>query len=129
MASVKIARAALSIAGLSADYANQFTQKLNSTFGKYWNSTPNGIVDSSGNLLLAKNDFASFLTAGVYSTTPAVPDAAVAEAAPVEDKPDYYEEKNGTFQCNHCDHKPYKREYDCIKHIESKHADMLEDIE
>ena len=134
MASIKIAKNALISAGISVDHAQEFMNKLNSAFGPDWSSGDAGIV-LGPTVLLPKNEFKGFLAykanmqdVVINITSPTIPSAATTIVADVSvEAADYYELDNGKFQCNHCSHKPYARESSCIKHLESKHADKLEE--
>ena len=113
MASIKVIRTELRKRNLNVGNAEALMGRLRAIYGSGW---------TQGNLsnLLDTPSMPSFANASI---------AAPVIAPPVimTEKPDYFENPNGTFQCNHCDHKPYKREHDCIRHIENKHADLLED--
>lgn len=131
MAGIKVARSALLNAGMDVNVAQEFMDKANNVFGLNWACTPGGIGVGS-NLLLSAVNFRAFLAA-----RPLAPDVVISIPIPSA-KPtsiievglevaDYYETEAGKFQCNHCDRKPYAREASCIKHLETKHADKLEE--
>ena len=124
MASIKVARTQLRNAGLSLDLAQEFTNKLNTAFGSDWKSHGNSGIGNGGTLLLAVSDIRAFLFAA--PSLIAIPPVSNIVSVNVE-VADYFENDDGTFQCAHCSRKPYKRERDCIKHLQTKHADKLEE--
>ena len=127
MASIKVARTQLRNAGLSLSWAQEFTDKLNSAFGNGWCSHGNAGIGNGGTLLLPVSNIRAFLVQGnAAPSVIALPSVSNVVAVNVE-VADYYENDNGTFQCNYCDHKPYKRERDCIRHLQTKHVDKVED--
>jgi len=129
MASIKIARTALIAAGLPAMNAQAFMDKLNTVFGANWTCDASGICLGT-QVLLPKANFMAFLAEkpGLADVTIKVslPSPGPGVAVPVEIA-DYYENDDGTYSCAHCNHKPYKREKDCVKHLQKKHADKLEE--
>jgi hypothetical protein len=108
MASIKIIRAALRKRGQSVSNAESVMAQLRSIHGGGWTESNLQVLLSTG-------------------PPPFVPSLLVDAPIVAGEKPDYFENPNSTFQCNHCDRKPYQREQDCIKHIETKHAALLRD--
>lgn len=127
MASIKVARTQLRNAGLSLGLAQEFTDKLNSAFGSGWCSHGNAGIGNGGTLLLPVSNIRAFLFQGnAAPSVIAMPPISNIVSVNVE-VADYFENDDGTFQCAHCSRKPYKRERDCIKHLQTKHADKLEE--
>ena len=128
MASIKVARTALAFAGIPVVKAQVFMDKLNVAFGLNWTCDASGII-AGGSLLLAKANFNAFLDEKplMQDVTVNIPLAPLMPAAISPADADYFENDNGTFSCAHCDHKPYKTEKACLKHVTAKHADKLED--
>ena len=134
MSSIKIARTALISAGLSADKANAFMDKLNATFGSAWGCSSSGIT-SGAMLILPKANFGAFLdyrplaadvTIHIPAGSLAPPVVAPIPPLILPAEADYFENDDGTFSCAYCNHKPYKTESACNRHIVAKHADKLE---